>query len=349
MEHCKEESDISSFLAELDVPPPDESKIENQIAKMNNQLNFLCGCMQEIAKNQQETIDLLKKFISHPVPSPAESPTTSRVVEYKTTERKNGVNTKPKQSLAWQFPNLVYVKQKGMALLLKINYNQTKKVWCGACNCKVSVKNNSHEGISQRQQIQSTCGHLISCEDCWIEIFQQLCRCLHCSPHSNTNSNQTFPKIEPPENLDEHCPVCDSVLPQRFNQLVSAPPLNVYVIVNPNIPNQCSHQRTQTPIYKEPTSRRSTGKRSRPVVISDNEDENHNNPPKLFAVPLQPQQNNANDVNNPTNQQNNANFNENDDFPFGGVLQIGKKAIQVGSNLLSRMSYYEDDEHGFLF
>merc|ERR1712137_479746 len=232
------------------------------------------------------------------------------------------------QNFLSNLSNISYLRGSH-AILISSQNTQNKKLWCSTCKKKSLVNL-----ASQQHTAQSQCGHLQYCRDCSIDIHRKLTRCPHCVPllhqpqlttqsnrQNNQNINVAEVKKEKPEDIAteiQFCPVCSSELVPEFKnsereQTVFNQLLsNYYVIVDTQDPAQCIH------LYSG-----SGTKRTRDW------DSSESHPRKLTRL---------NELHKniiPTVKE--------------GVRGMGKIAMEVGSNFLTRLSELDETDEAPFF
>lgn len=267
-----------------EIAPP---RINGEIS---SRLEQLCQHLSHLGETQRETNKLLKQYIVQRTEHSAPVAYTSSAL-----------------------PGLVYLKSRGMSLLVSLLEKQTRKVWCVNCNKKVAVKKSGRGA-------ETVCGHLASCSRCTEEVLLQLARCTTCTTAVASN-----------EICTEGCPACGSQLMggpvgmSGISHLAS----HMYVLVSPSTANQCPHV--------------TVGKKRRPAAPQAQSSAKRYQPESMTAPP-QPQA-----VAALADESYEGLFHLPSPLStvISPVVGIGKRAIEVGSNILTRMTTYEDDGYDF--
>ena len=268
---------------------------------LNNQVTHLCMQLSDLAANQKETNNLLKAYVQ-------------------SKQSSMGINPAPVSTTtcaSGNIPTVVYMKRRGMSLLISLQKKTARKVWCTLCDKKVFIT------IGEGNNVQTSCGHFISCIGCRQEVLSQIARCSHCSGCNSLPSVKSEFPLSSTSNIEENCPACDSSLSSREVPFTGDFLANTFVLVNQQDRTQCPHYLTGVPVPVY------CGKRNRAAAdLSDREVDKKpkwdNNNSSLYEQPI------------------NYIWNASSPLVYGSV----KKAFQVGSDLLTRMTYYEEDEHG---
>jgi len=160
---------------------------------------------------------------------------------------------------------------------------------------------------------ESLCGHLVSCVVCARDTLESLARCSSCvTPSVKSLSSDT----------NEICPACSSQLSMItiVDETIRKLQQEAFVLVNVSDEVQCPHNG----IRHQDLSSMLVGKKRRLDDLTDS--------PNMKRVPENV---------SPTDP----------GYPFQTVISpvvgIGKRALQVGSKVLSRMTNFQDDGYEF--
>lgn len=284
------------FTDQMPIKPEFAPKVDNNqfIDEFAAQkLDIVCGRLEELAENQRETNRLLKLFIQ------------SKHTNHNSNNNNNSLSY---NTQTINIPDIVYMKRRGMSMLVSLSKN-SRKVWCTECNKKVSVtKTNSN--------VQTKCGHYVSCTFCRDAVISDIFNCSHCNP---SYSRRLTIGNELNGDLTSKCPVCDTEISHNnnnsnvFNDFLD----NSFVLVNCNDENQCNHAEKNKIIKKRKRSEMDAPDSSPPAKKSMYE-------PLSYL----------------TNQ-----ISASSPMVYDGVMGIGKRAFEV----LNRMTYYEENENDSLF
>jgi hypothetical protein len=293
------------------VPVESKPRLDGEVSL---RLAQLCAHLSHLGETQRETNKLLQQYI-------AQRTEIQPLAE--------DVDIFPSNSI----PGIVYLKAKGMALLVSLNDKQSKKVWCVSCNKKVAVKKSSRGA-------ETACGHMTSCSRCTEEILLLVARCSFCTTAVPSHQQHSEP-----------CPACGSHLTGAavgVNNLTNLC-THLFVLVRASDPYQCPHSvvgKKRKP--QESALQPSAVKRYQPD-FSQHSSSTHNPNPNVNAH-LHAHPTSVAPVSVPhTEDSYEGLFHLPSPLStvISPVVGIGKRAIEVGSNILTRMTNYEDDGFDF--